>query len=405
MESEPLGLASSGCQEAKELFGFVKIETANDKDDKDKEDERDETSAQNASALSRQQQSRLLFYDAKLIESSYAQTVRDGVRLDEYKTSKLEHKYDFEIIEPGAEFVAYIEAHDDEAARLMHELLSYEISFGAKTTRGYGRVQAVWRSKRFDLTKDEELDTWLEFDMFESSYDLSEPSSFNGKSYRKIEATIIKLGLSQKGALSIRQYFTGIKQPESEGGYDYQYMALTNDTPVIPGTSWAGLFRRNMADLIGCAINDDMLIEAMGWVEERRGTTAKAIKSKISFSESTITGGIPKLITHNAIDRYSGGVKDKALYTEKTVYNGRTSLEIRLEEGIEEKVKNALLASILDLHYGFIALGGATVTGKGLFKIDELFVDEEPLEIDFDSDPNEAFVTLYVKVGDSNERV
>ena len=45
-------------------------------------------------------------------------------------------------------------------------------------------------------------------------------------------------------------------------------------------------------------------------------------KSCIRFSESRIEGGKWVTYTRNAIDRFTGGTVDGALYTEKTYYNG-----------------------------------------------------------------------------------
>ena len=103
------------------------------------------------------------------------------------------------------------------------------------------------------------------------------------------------------------------------------------------------------------------------------------IKSQIYFSESEIKGAVEKVLTHNAIDRFTGGIIDRALYTEKTWFNGKTKLKIQLdarkkafnrennEETIEKEFYAALSAAILDLHLGILSVGGLTSIGRGIF--------------------------------------
>ena len=93
-------------------------------------------------------------------------------------------------------------------------------------------------------------------------------------------------------------------------------------------------------------------------------------QSGILFSESIVKDGHPKVISRTAIDRFSGGVIDAALYTERTQYGGTTNLEIRFCKGKpSDVVLRALAASIADLHAGILAVGGLTAVGRGLFKV------------------------------------
>lgn len=106
-----------------------------------------------------------------------------------------------------------------------------------------------------------------------------------------------------------------------------------------------------------------------------KGSECKeAHKTRAAFSESRITGGRSVIYTRNAIDRFSGGTINGALYTEKTYFDGETTLEIRCDlTGIEESdVKHfmqVLTAAILDLHRGYLAVGGLTSVGHGMFLV------------------------------------
>ena len=65
---------------------------------------------------------------------------------------------------------------------------------------------------------------------------------------------------------------------------------------------------------------------------------------------------------------------DKALFTEKTYYDGRTTLRISFSEkhALTENAVRTLAASITDLHYGFLSVGGLTAVGRGLFCIEKV---------------------------------
>ena len=129
----------------------------------------------------------------------------------------------------------------------------------------------------------------------------------------------IVLRLKQKGALSIRSYTV-----KDIADADFTQLSDKDGTPVIPGTSWAGAFRSRFKELSGDRRLTDKLF---GYVDISENTQQK---SKIVFSESRIKDSVKKLITRTSIDRFSGGVKEKALYSEITRYNGECILEISL---------------------------------------------------------------------------
>ena len=103
----------------------------------------------------------------------------------------------------------------------------------------------------------------------------------------------------------------------------------------------------------------------------------------IRFSESRIMGATEKVLTRNAIDRFSGGAIDKGLFTEKTYYDGRTTLRISFTDKHEltENAAKTLAACITDLHYGFLSIGGLTAVGRGLFRIEKIN-DQKVADVD-----------------------
>lgn len=337
-------------------------------------------------------ESRILFYDATLVEAEhYVVSVRDGVALDEWKTALKGNKYDYEILEPGLRFETLIEQDiygeqtadakapikriDVPAADLIaREWLSNRLYVGAKTSRGYGAIENVSiRTREFNLEKSDEAIEYARFDPFNTEEWLN-ADSFTCD--RVIETMIrreesryslkLMLDLTLKGAILIRKYSTQVEKGKSMPDYSQQYIldSENSEVPVIPGTSWAGAFSAQMERII-----PGSTAGYFGSVDKINKTKKK---SQIRFSESILKDSEPKQISRNAIDRFSGGTIDGALFTEKNWYGGTTTLEISFGKDTSNDFDKALAASIADLNNGFMAIGGSTSVGRGIFCVNKI---------------------------------
>lgn len=327
--------------------------------------------------------SRIRFYDGLPVSDSFV-TIRDSVSIenkihdeaepDEFLYNKVGvsgAKFDKEAIEADTDFTALIElsdASDEEYYSIMLALSAIDsglLRIGSKTTRGYGQLKITYL-KRAEFTLEKDREKWLGFDQ----YDLDSDNCYNDITGTLSDYSIdkycdtITLHLKQKGALSIRSYT--VKDVASA---DYMQLSDSKGTPVIPGTSWAGVFRNRFKELSGSIELTDQLF---GFVDK---VTNNNKRSGITFSESRISDCVPKLITRTSIDRFSGGVKDSALYSEKTCYYGETVLEIRIMKNIEnaEKCRVILSAVICDLDRGYLSVGGLTSVGRGLFEVTKMY--------------------------------
>ncbi len=393
--------------------------------------------------------SSIIVYDAHIKvgdEKKSVVTKRDMVALDEYKTAVTGAKFDFEILEPGVKFVTYIEQNielsektseneecteelksaEDEKIK-EHQFVINEIAdawmkgkivIGAKTGRGYGRTKGIARqSVLYDLTDPVQMENWLDFDMYADDWgpdktderrhetSISDLKVSGEKNNEKIQMLAeekmctITLELRQQGGISIRQYST------EAGEADYQQLTsqvlpdqadegkedVNMGVPVIPGTSWAGAFRAQMGKLDPEFKKEGRLAgEFFGKAKNNSNDkSAEGSKTRIGFSESRITRGKWVSYTRNAIDRFTGGTIDGALYSEKTYYNGETELTIscdfskRGKDAVSRKNRKrfakAMAATILDLDGGYMAVGGLTAVGRGLFKANKISVDGDTI--------------------------
>lgn len=354
-----------------------------------------------------QAESRLIFYDAVLRKDSPVYIcVRDSVALNEYKTSIKGAKFDMEVLETGATFVTYLEQNfygeqneEDYIKYIEGVFISGVISFGGKTMRGYGEITDIKLYEKefsFQEKKNSEdvgdLEDWLEFDLYKDQGWKDVTAQALGK--RK-ELTLF---LRQKGGISIRQYTTQVREHDNEAVPDYEQLMAhgSGETePVIPGTSWAGAFKHRMGEF-GVPVNESGSIfgfvekqqkEDIGASEEEKkqdvGRGMSVEKSKIRFGESRIHGVKEKILSRNAIDRFTGKTVDGALFTEKTYYGGYTELKIGwdVKDKMEEKEQQALAAAVADLHYGYLAVGGETSIGRGLFTVTKISAGETSFEL------------------------
>lgn len=319
------------------------------------------------------EKSHIIFYDAELCGKENPNiSVRDSVAL-ENKVSVDGAKFDFEIVETGAVFRCFIEI-DDTLSEADEKILLEQLSamnsgilrFGHKSTRGYGevRLENIRKAVFTDVSE------WIRFDMYDDKcWENCEEINLTAVPFG---TDIINLSLTLKSALSIRSYTTELPNGNETSAPDYKYLSLRDNTPVIPGTTWAGAFRERTAQLIGeNKKNGEAVKKLFGYIIS--GTKDNS-KSKITFSESKFEKGsyTEKLITRNSIDRFSSGINHHALYTELTIYGGKTDLTITLPSDTDTALKTALLAAIADLHNGFMAIGGLTSVGRGLFEVDTL---------------------------------
>lgn len=359
-------------------------------------------------------ESQIIFYDATLVGDNkdkegnpkYRISQRDGVALNEYKSAKKQAKFDREILEGDCKFQTFIEISEEQSdvnekvkadevltniAKIWKET---DIRFGAKITRGYGKICNVEIiGKNFDFTSKDEISSWLDFDIFE------ENSWENAILYKDMLNTLMKdniwtlkdnnrlsLKLRLEGGLSIRRYSTECSDEESSPDQE-QLTTLkfdkngSEEVAVIPGTTWAGAIGHRMEELIKRSKVQE--------VERSKddiqkyyyfGTVNSKVKEKslIYFSESKLTGGQFKKMSRNAIDRFLGSTAEGALFTEKIYIGGETTLDISFGDPYNTAVSysddfiNALAATLTDLHEGYLAVGGATSVGRGIFSILEI---------------------------------
>ena len=382
---------------AKRLFGCI-----------DPDPEKPDTAKEKTSARKRNVQrieSRILVSDATLpaglSKDAFRIVNRDGVGLNDRGTAKNRAKYDFEVVECGKPYTAVLEisetaAEADIAAleTVLRDFIRNGVSFGARTTRGYGRMRVEIRKREFTFPAD--LDTWLKFDPMDAEAFDGDPKTELLKAGAGISSDVIHIEaqLHMNGSFSVRQPLA--KPPEQAEGDTERSQTITVRTfpddgpiynmekcPVIPGTAWAGSFRHYMRNLIAASVPDvetreslltdlDTMFGVVGEKQKRR--------SDIRFAETVVKGSHSYTVTRIAVDRFTNAPRNQGLFTTEVAADGNGVLQIELAAAhLPGENKTALLrllaAALNDLHLGLLTAGGQGSVGRGICEITAIKVN------------------------------
>lgn len=331
--------------------------------------------------------SALIVADAVCETDKPVTTVRDGVRIDaDTGTARDKAKFDVEVVERDTEFKIELECIirfsdakiekelKDLFSALLHAFEQGDIRLGARTRRGYGRGKvASWDTRELQMDKKQDVMAWLNDDIWKNNRSTiqSTPLSTNKRKFFRIETDF-----ALRTSLLIRSSSGNTKDPDMVHLY-------SKDKPVLPGTSFAGAFRHRAA-LIAKALNwsehnedEDIVCELFGATHEsdKDGKETEQVApwaSRVTIEERIVENVRPQWQDRVAIDRFTGGSLQSALFNQKPVYpcpiKADTETNVRLILTIEEPEKaeiGLLLLTMRDFWFGHTTLGGEASNGRG----------------------------------------
>ena len=361
--------------------------------------------------------SALIISDAACVPKQVKISIRDGIRVEAQSgTAADKAKFDIEVLERGTEFElsmqCVIRRADEEDKgydltewflALLHAFQQGEVRLGARTRRGYGKGRvATWEIRDLRMYCPQDVMAWLRNDAWTRPESALVPRSLKSdqRRYFHIEADF-KLHTS----LLIRSSSEDPKAPD-------MVHLHSNGEPVVPGTSFAGAFRHRaalIANALGWCKKDgdkDAVCEMFGPVHEqkRSGTQQETDQvnpeeniqrvyseerdemqqkdlwaSRVWIEERLVKNVEAQWQDRVAIDRFTGGSLQSALFNEKPVYplrpdnyvaeKSRIHIQLRLTlEEPEDAEIGLLLLTLRDFWHGHAALGGETSNGRGTLK-------------------------------------
>ena len=325
--------------------------------------------------------SALIVADACCVSEKVVTSVRDGVRVDTRSGSAADKaKFDVEVLERGTEFQLALECiirdGDNETELeelflgLLHAFQEGDIRLGARTRRGYGRGRVEsWDIHDLRMNKAEDVVAWLRDDVckgVEGTCTLKPRQLSDRRRYCQIEADF-----ELRTSLLIRSLS---EEPQAP---DMVHLHSVGE-PVVPGTSFAGAFRHRAA-VIASTIgwSEDAVSEMFGPVHEQQNVEQQTElwASRVLIEEQLVENVETRWQDRVAIDRFTGGSLDSALFNEKPVYpcslkeatEPNLRLNLTLEEPEEAEI-GLLLLTLRDFWHGHAALGGETSGGRGTLR-------------------------------------
>lgn len=336
--------------------------------------------------------------------------LRDGVSIEaETRTAKDDAKFDIQLLGAGTSFSLQFEliiregdSRDEMLKALATALRGFEessITLGMRKRRGFGKCHVTgWDAAFYNLKDKQGLLDWLASDRewVENSKPALKPikEALNVSDLHndvRNRATL-KATFGIDGTLLIRSGF-GDLGARADTVHLHATRKNADSVAVIPGTSWAGILRHR-ALKIARTLSDDKpkkddkgeivrdkngkqvpevqdFIDAMfgpSVIEEKNKKNPEPVKaSRISIEESEVRKANSLEITRVAIDRFTGGAYEGALFTEQPLVGAKDSeveLVLTLRNPLDEEI-GLLLLLLKDLWTGDLPIGGESGVGRG----------------------------------------
>jgi CRISPR/Cas system CMR subunit Cmr4 (Cas7 group RAMP superfamily) len=334
--------------------------------------------------------------------------VRDHVRLTHRGVAADTAKYDRTLTPAGTRFsfeLGYLSDHKDDPTwdNLVTLLHHPRFRLGAVTRAGLGclKIHSL-KEACFDLRQPEDIARWLSHPkrLAQSSAELKERSK---KPAVTNDMATVTLTLTAEDAWRIGSGSTSYTQAEKEADdlilservitWEGNKGKADQEKWVVPGSGvkgaiahrvlyhWHRLNQRYAEDLAQDGVLPDIkrniapeVVALLGDVTEvEKGQTAEAYAGRVYFTDCYINPDPAKVSyrMHNSIDRFTGGTRDGALFSEEVIEGGTLQLQIAIDtqtsEPISTTAREALKAALDDLSQGRMGLGAGAGKGMGYF--------------------------------------
>jgi len=168
----------------------------------------------------------------------------------------------------------------------------------------------------------------------------------------------------------------------STGGSTAAVIVRSAGEAILPGSAWKGLFRHRVETILGAVGGESATIERI--TEILFGSTSIG-RGRVWFGDSGFGEPAspeaettpPQVRTHIAIDRFTGGVRDGALFQLESVPAGSECTLSIIWEGrsCPAEVSNLLRHVVRDVHDRIVGVGGNVSRGYGSLEL----IDEAPM--------------------------
>ena len=335
----------------------------------------------------------LLFEKSNFLEIFDNLPIREHTVINEKGVS--ENKFDEEVVYKGSRFKFSIEMIEDEKKsfdEVLNLLSSTSFRLGGGSTKGFGKFKILEiKTQSFDKAS---------YATYSSSLNhalggVALASQKDGAKAPYPNYTIYTLNIEPEDFFIFGSGFgdsDADSTPVYEKVVDYAKAKLSNKQILIPASSIKGALAHRTAyhynvemmkqgkDYKQVGENNQAVQIIFGHKKELVEDKELGQKGKVIFSDCYKSNlDNTKTFDHVAIDRFTGGAKDGALFQEKTIAQKELwEIEILLHTDVKGDELEAFENALDDVCTGSLPLGGMTTKGHGVF-VGELLKDGDIL--------------------------
>lgn len=322
--------------------------------------------------------------------------IRQHVRINEKGVTDKSGKFDEQVIFAGTRFCFEMEMvakgkSIDNFNKILEQVQSQTFRIGGGTRCGFGKIKVVDLQKRtLDLQKTDDLQLYLEKSS-KLAYSWSGwenkdiKADRNHSGWTKYELNLIPddFFLFGSGFGDDEVDMTPVKEKKviwKDGKGE-----LTEELVLIPATSVKGALAHRVAyhynrlkeRFAGCigekepkVGNENEAVQVLFGYENQEAK--KQVRGNLLFSDVIEDKRLnDKILNHVAIDRFTGGAIDGALFSEKTTYGNGQEFTLTILAKCDalkgDKIQDSLEAAMIDICKGLLPLGGGVNRGNGAF--------------------------------------
>ena len=301
--------------------------------------------------------------------------------------------FDNEVVYAGAQFIFEIElkgtkADEDSWKQIIKEIKSPSFRIGQGTRDGYGNLKVIGLyEKVYNLENENDFEAYLNLNHSLNSIEIEhlEEEENNNTADYTLDLTPDDFFIFSEGFGDAE---VDNKPTEEEiivyndGKIDFENRTLIPASSIKGAIAHRTAFHYNKLNkFYADTINEDL----KNYVEENNQAVKTLFGEKAQVVNGNMLGerGIvilddlyyddidnSKIFNHVAIDRFTGGGIDGALFSEKVSYkkDKKITLKINLFETVEDTdIIKALEEALKDICRGLLPLGGMTTKGFGMF--------------------------------------
>lgn len=337
------------------------------------------------------------FVEVDSVLSKYATLpIRQHVRINDKGTAADMGKYDEQVVFAGSRFCFEIEIvsdkdHTDQLNTIINAVSHESFRLGGGTRKGFGEISIVdLKCVTLDLTDPEKLAKYLS-----KSSNLAESESWSGwekGNSDKKEDSGWKTYELEISPIDFTMFGSGFGDDEGNADMttvkaskvqwtDDNKGKLEEQLVLIPATSLKGALRHRTAyhynikkgikaeelseeQMQDALENNEAEIALFGCNKDNEFSRGNVILNDIIAQKAE-----SKILQHIAVDRFTGGTLDGALFAEQVDYSADKtySTKILVNSNVKEEYLEAFENSLKDLAGGKLPLGGGVNRGHGFF--------------------------------------